>query len=161
MKRSRFLIALVLGLSLACPSYLLAAGSVTISKPFEVKSTTKTVKEILITWTADASDGSVPDTTIAATTYGLQGFRFYSATTDPGSTAPADNYDITLMDQDGVDVAGGLLMNRDASSSEGVFSGLSSVYAFPYITGNLTFNLDNNSVNSATGTCRVVFEKAN
>lgn len=38
--------------------------------------------------------------------------------TNPGATTPDDNYDITLLDADGIDVAGGALTDRDASTSE-------------------------------------------
>lgn len=38
--------------------------------------------------------------------------------TNPGATAPSDNYDMTLVDDHGVDLFGGQGMNRDTANSE-------------------------------------------
>lgn len=40
--------------------------------------------------------------------------------TDPGSPAPTDNYDIVANDEDGFDILGGGLANRDTANSEAV-----------------------------------------
>lgn len=43
------------------------------------------------------------------------------ANTDPdGTAAPTDNYDITLVDVDGFDVAAGALLDRDTANNEQV-----------------------------------------
>lgn len=56
--------------------------------------------------------------------------------TNPGGTAPDDNYDITLLDADGVDVAAGALGDRDTSTSEVV------VPASPiYINSEITLTI--------------------
>lgn len=73
------------------------------------------------------------------------------AITDPGSTAPTDNYDITITDssQGSDDVFGAELMNRDTTNTESVEP------AIPYRRvnlKNLVFNLSGNSVDSATFT---------
>jgi hypothetical protein len=53
-----------------------------------------------------------------------------------GGTIPTDNYDITLLDADGVDVAAGSLADRDSTTSEVV------IPAAPiYIDTELTFTL--------------------
>ena len=67
----------------------------------------------VIDWVS-ASDGS------ATGTVGLDG-QILKFVTNPGSPAPTDNYDITLVDEDGIDVAEGLLANRDTSNSEEVY----------------------------------------
>ncbi len=41
--------------------------------------------------------------------------------TNPGSAAPDDNYDITLLDVDGVDVANSLLLNRHTTNTQEVY----------------------------------------
>ncbi len=68
---------------------------------------------IKITWTS-ATDGSV-----------VQSFDIDGAimrmVTNPGATAPTDDYDITLVDADGVDLLAGEGANRDTSTSEQVF----------------------------------------
>lgn len=43
-----------------------------------------------------------------------------AVTTNPGSTAPTDNYDITLTDEDGLDVLNGKAANRDTANTERV-----------------------------------------
>ena len=43
--------------------------------------------------------------------------------TNPSSTAPSDNYDIVVNDEDGIDIAAGGLANRDTSNSEQVLTG--------------------------------------
>lgn len=64
--------------------------------------------------------------------------------TNPGSTAPTDNYDLTLVDQDGLDRLGGVGANRDTANSEWAAVGRA---AAPDET--LTLTLANNAVNEA------------
>ena len=72
------------------------------------------VIEITLDWTADASAATVPDTLIK---WPIAGILCY-VTTNPGTVAPQDNYDIVVEDKDGVDVMGGELDNRDTAKSE-------------------------------------------
>src|SRR6478735_9624325 len=44
--------------------------------------------------------------------------------TDPGATAPTDNYDVTLVDDYGLDLFAAQGMNRDATASEHFCPGL-------------------------------------
>jgi len=111
---------------------------------------------ITLSWTADAAAATVPNKVIDVSTYDVMGWYLYSAETNPGTTAPTDNYDIVINDADGVDIAGGLLMNRDTSTTELVCVGISA-HGYPIVRGNLTFVLSNNAVNSATGTCILTF----
>lgn len=69
-----------------------------------------------ITWKA-AADGTKADGTIPA---GLVTGRLVMVVTNPGAVAPADNYDITITDSNGVDIAGGATQNRDTANSEAV-----------------------------------------
>lgn len=71
-------------------------------------------KVIKAAWTA-AADGSKADGTIPAT----KG-RLVLVETNPGATAPADDYDLTILDSNGVDITGGALANRDTANSEAV-----------------------------------------
>jgi hypothetical protein len=86
----------------------------------------------------------------------VQGLYITLVITNPGSPAPTDNYDIVINDSDGVDVMGGTLANRDTSNSEQALPYIGSLaYGPRQIDGILTFSLSGNSVNSATGTCKV------
>jgi hypothetical protein len=131
------------------------AGSTSVSRSFaeySKGSKSKRVEKISVSWTADASNGSVPDTSIA-----MHGY-IVKAVTNPGSTAPTSNYDITLGDPDdsALDVLGGALGNRHTSTTEQVYPLIAgapgTVTAQPvFVSGTHTLAIANNSVNSATG----------
>ncbi len=75
------------------------------------------IRKIIIDWVSDASDG-----TCVITTRKIVG-SLIKAVTDPGATAPTDNYDINITDPEGVDVlavciAAGRLADRDTANSE-------------------------------------------
>lgn len=65
----------------------------------------------------------------------IQGF-IVRVVTNPGTTKPTDNYDITLLDEDSVDVASGNLNNRDDTNSEDWIPSDP-----PYVDGTLTFTI--------------------
>lgn len=76
------------------------------------------IRKILIDWTSDDTTGSV-----VATTKKIVG-RLVKGITDPGATAPTDNYDIAITDGEGVDVLGNCestLANRDTANTEEVY----------------------------------------
>lgn len=73
------------------------------------------IRKVIATWTSDDTTGAVSGSPIK-----LVG-TLVKAVTNPGSAAPTDNYDITLTDEDGVDVLAACqvtLANRDTTSSE-------------------------------------------
>ena len=84
------------------------AGTVTITYPVSHLP----IKMVEWTWVSDAS-GDVSGTDTGE----LNGMALRWVT-NPGSTAPTDDYDITVLDEDGVDIASGGLGNRDTSDSE-------------------------------------------
>lgn len=57
--------------------------------------------------------------------------------TDPGATAPTDNYDITITDADGYDVLQGAGANRDTANTETAVPPAKSI-AFGALTLNIT-----------------------
>jgi len=73
-------------------------------------------KYITLTCTGD---GSIAAYSFSPSARGVRGWYLYSITTDPGTPAPTDNYDITLVVA-GEDVAGGLLANRSTSATQTV-----------------------------------------
>lgn len=88
------------------------AGSVSITY-----SDHETVKYVQWSWTSDASgDVSGTDTKV------LSGVALRYAT-NPGSTAPTDDYDIVINDEDSIDIAAGGLADRDTSNSEQLLTG--------------------------------------
>jgi len=150
----RLFLALFLVLILQTSAW--AAGTVLINASSMQILGQQSRRIITLSWTADASAATVPNKVIDASTYDILGWYFFSAETNPGDTAPTDNYDIVINDADGADIAGGLLMNRDTGNTEMVNIG-TSIHGYPIVRGNLTFVLSNNAVNSATGTCILTF----
>ncbi len=78
------------------------------------------IKKIIADWVSDDAAG-----TASSTTKKIVG-RLIKGVTDPGATAPSANYDITITDEEGVDVlaaciAAGRLDNRHTSTSEQVY----------------------------------------
>lgn len=150
-------LALVVYLGLFTSS-VLGAGTVTV--------TTKTLDNgkmqvVQFAWTADASNGSVPATALTAQQMSpLIGAYLCGAETVPGAgaAAPTALYDVTVTNGSSIDTFGGTLGNRSASAGEYAVPSLSSgVYGCWFVTDTLTFNLTNNSVNSATGTLKLFF----
>ena len=108
------------------------------------------VEIVKISWVADDSDGSVP-----ATEMELDGWLI-KAITDPGATAPTDNYDITLVDANGsVDAANSQLLNRSTDTSQQVYPVVDTAGTGGptpvLLAGTYTFTLENNSENDALG----------
>jgi hypothetical protein len=105
-------------------------------------------RKITVSFTADAADGSIPDTSV-----NMVGW-LVKVITNPGSTAPTDNWDITLKDPLGsdLDAAGGLLLNRDTTNTEQVYPVISGAVTPLFLAGDYGVAMAGNSVNSATGT---------
>ena len=103
------------------------------------------VQKITYAWTA----GTAPTagTATGTTTYLYTGVLLRAVTVPDAVSVPTDDYDITITDGDGVDVAAGLLANRDTANTEWVTSGLGAV-----VGDTLTINLS--AAGSATkGVC--------
>ena len=133
----------------------MAAGSeVTQTVSLEYQYGSVSAKVLTFAWTADDSDGSVPETAVsAANLLEIDGWFLYFAETDPGTTAPTDDYDIILNDANEFDIMGGALADRDETNTEGAYP----ITAAHPIDSTLTFVLTNNSVNSATGVLKLYF----
>lgn len=81
------------------------------------ETTHTSVKKIKFAWTSDDAAGTASGTTTSYYTGKILGLA-----TDPGATAPDDNYDITITDSDSVDVLMGAGANRDEATTEYVLS---------------------------------------
>ena len=86
--------------------------------------------------------------TAEAMSYAING-TIIAVDTNPGTTAPTDNYDMTITNTDGVDIMGGALANRDTANSERAYPLASAVVVEPPNTGILTINIASGS-NTAT-----------
>jgi hypothetical protein len=131
-----------------------ASTTVTMPDANEGNRDDKT-RKIVFEWTADDADGSVDS---KATDGSVHGF-ITRVVTDPGSTAPTDDYDITLSDSDGADVLGGEGADRDTANSEQIIPKLGNAYGPCRVDSVLTLAVSNNSVNSATGKVIVYLDR--
>ena len=115
------------------------------------------VKVITLTCTADDSDGSYPATALSNIPHGEIGGRLLQIATDPGSTAPQSNYDVTVTEAGGADLLLGVGANRHTSSSEVAVVESNGAYAVYAGTDTLTLNITNNNVNSAGITIKIYY----
>lgn len=93
------------------------------------------------------------------------------AQTTPGTLTPTDNYDILIVDEDGLDVFGdtgtvaspaadGGLANRDSTQSEiGIPPYSTFIYPGMPVRGDLTMYIYNNAVNSAAINVKLFFTR--
>lgn len=113
MRSRRFVIVLG-GLTLALTALLQAAavGTNTITE-----ETLGSVKKIKFVWVCDAS--GVVSGTLTANAYNGAIERLVTVPAGGGS-APTDNYDITILDEDSTDVLLGAGVDRDTANTEQV-----------------------------------------
>lgn len=128
VRNLRRALALLVAVSLCLLPYpAQAAGTVTV-----VEQTGYHIRKIAWSWTCTA--GGAADLVTTNTYTG----RIVGLVTDPGATAPTDDYDITVTDQDGVDVLNALGANRDTANTEQVVTGMGFV-----VGSTLTLNVTN------------------
>lgn len=105
------------------------------------------IRRVSFTCTADAAAATYPATTL---THKIDG-KLLKLVTNPGAVQPTDNYDITITDQNGIDVLQGVGANRDTLNSEEAAIVYSGTNVQPCVSfgDTLTLNVSGNSVNSA------------
>lgn len=109
---------------------------------------------ITIAWTAH-TDGSYTSYLIQRPINGT----LYMVETDPGTTAPQDNYTVTLTNAGAIDVMGGAMADCDTANSEEwqpYFTNSASYGARP-VMGRLTLAIADNNVNTALGTIYIYY----
>jgi hypothetical protein len=118
------------------------AGSVTLTAHNQLGN----IRALRYTCVADAADGSFPATALPK----IEG-KLLALETNPGATAPTDNYDVTLVDDDGLDVLQGAGANRDTANTEMAAVLFASTSVHPPVDEwqTLTLTIANNAVNSA------------
>ncbi len=115
------------------------------------------VGKIVVDWIADAADASIPSVVMPR----FEG-RLMELTTNPGAVAPTDNYDITLVDDQGIDRLQGVGANRDTANTESAIPVYSGSTVHPVISRSdvLTLTFANNAVNSAAGKVILLYAPA-
>jgi len=78
------------------------------------------IKKIIWNWTTDGANGAIVDATAAGQankTVNKYSGIITRLVTDPTDT-PTDNYDVTILDDDGYDVLMGAGLDRDTANTE-------------------------------------------
>lgn len=143
----------------------LVLAAVMVPAVYGASSVTETTSNVgrdtyclALTWTAH-TDGSVTDYETSSTIAG----EILSVVTDPDTSAagltPSDNYDITLVDEYGIDVMGGALANRDSTTSEYALPLNGSNLYEPIVDGTLTLTVANNTKNAAKGHVYIYYRR--
>ncbi len=148
----KLLIGIMLSILIASPAFAVGTASVSATQRIAVIGQQNRII-LTISWTDDNAGTTLA---INPATYGITGWFLYSAETNPGAGPPTDNYDITLVDADGLDLAGGKLMNRDTTTTELVNIGTSS-FGYPVIRSSFTFTITAATAGASSGTCILVF----
>lgn len=100
------------------------------------------VLKAVVTWLSDDADGHVTYNFDEKDKARIKGKYLFHMITNPGATAPTDNYNITLLDDDGVDMAGGELLLRDTENSEQAIPKIASgVYGERIANGGLAVTI--------------------
>jgi len=147
--------ALLAALCLGSPGPAIAAGTVTETSIERLAGTSGYV--LTLTCTADSAAATYPSTaTSAGVNELIDGLYLYQVETDPGATAPTDNYDIEIRSARAVDLMGTGLANRDTANTEIAYPGSMT----PLVDGALTIVISGNSVNSAVVVMRLYFSRS-
>lgn len=124
------------------------AGTVTVTRdPRRAPNQGKAIERISIAWTSDASGnatGSIEN---------LYGFLVKAVTIPAGGgSAPTSLYDVTLVDENGVDAAASAMIDRSATVSEQVYPTATNAQTPVFLCGTHTFTVAN-AGNAKSGTC--------
>lgn len=125
-----------------------------------------------ISWVADSTGAVVADTSVIYFRGIIHWIATnpdtsrYPATADSSGRGPTDNYDITLTNNLGIDVAGGALMNRDTANTERVspwlitpVDGDADTLPVPFFNDSkLITAITNNKINNARGDIYIYWE---
>lgn len=121
------------------------------------------IRKVIADWVSDDSTGAA-----SGTTRKIVG-KLIKITTDPGSAAPSDNYDVTIVDEKSVSVVAGCqnltaLGTRDTANSEETYLYILNadgtpigIPSYPVVCDKLTIGIAN-AGNSKTGQIVLYYE---
>lgn len=123
------------------------AGTLTVTRdPRRMPSSGRLVERISIAWTSTA--GGAADVEID----NLYGYLVKVVTDPDGTDVPTANYDITLIDENSVDAAESLLINRSDTLTQTVYPVASGATTPVFLCGTHTFTVANAGA-SKSGVC--------
>ncbi len=126
--------------------------SVTSREDREIgRASRKRLEIITVDLVGSSTDGTVPVLQVPMTGYLIK------VITNPGTTAPTDNWDIILGDPEdaALDAAGSTLLNRHTTTSQQVYPLVSGAASPILLAGTYALTVSGTSVNSATA--RIIF----
>ena len=103
--------------------------------PRSMPQSGKKVDVISVAWTSDAGGAA---SVVISQIYGF----LLKIVTDP-TDGPTDNYDITLIDENGVDALANAGVDRDTTNSEQVYPMVSGAAIPIFLCGDHTFTIAN------------------
>jgi hypothetical protein len=114
-----------------------------------------TIGVILTAFVGDDGTGAVPNLAVSFPS----DCELLELITNPGSTAPAANYDITAVDADSIDRFQSCGLNRHTTASEAVAIIFATNFQKPVVRADeaLTITIANQTNASATGTIAIVY----
>lgn len=122
------------------------SGTVTVRRdPRVAPNEGKCIERIVVTWTSDSSGNATAEIT------NLYGFLVKLVTTPSATQAPTDNYDVTLIDENGLDALAGSALDRDATATEQVYPVATNAATPVFLCGTHTFTVAN-AGNAKAGT---------
>ncbi len=128
----------------------MAVGTITQKmQSFGSSRAGQTMMHFILTCTGSSTDGTFPATALGFKRQ-MRGARLEAMETNPGTTSPTANWDVTLVDDAGFDLLGGAGANRSATATERALPvvGTGVVGTAP-TNGDTTVTITGNSVNSA------------
>ena len=123
----------------------MAAAIISYTRTTETFGEESRKSKFVVSWTSatgGAGTLSIPD---------MNGWLI-KIVTDPGATAPTDDYDITLVDENSADALQSLGLNRDTANTESTYMFVSGAPTPIYLSGTHTFTLAN-AGDEKVGTC--------
>jgi hypothetical protein len=118
----------------------------------DVRSKLGIISRIDIDWTSHASTGLVE----LAVSKAINGILLALITDPDGGAAPDDNYDVTILDDKGIDILLDRGLNRDTANVESVPLDLNTGQPRPTATTSFTFKVAN-AGNSKQGFVQLLF----
>ena len=109
--------------------------------------------ELVFIWTSEGNG-----TYTESSTNPVDGYLVLVVTDPDGTSVPTDNYDITLTDDEGVDVMGGALANRDTANTEQALPKIATSYGGRWVNGLITLNIES-AGNATSGEVILTIQK--
>lgn len=153
MKRLSILAMLLV---LLVPAMAFSVGTGTYTTSYNPDQATNYKTKILTVSITDDTAG----TTVALAETDVLGYFLCSMETNPGATAPTDDYDIVINTAGGADLLGGAGANRDTANTEIAYPTIDSTSGqkgcVP-VNSPLSLVLSGNAINNATVAIKLLF----